>query len=170
MPLIIVIKAKCKSSETIHQILNKRQAEFKGVDHQIDTYFNVNNGRLKLREGNIENHLIHYLRPNEAGPKKSEVVLFKSDPASTLKDILKIACGVLVTVDKKRAIYFIGNVKFHLDEVKELGSFLEIEAIDMYGNIGEEELLKQCKFYMDLFRVEHEDLVDLSYSDLLLKK
>jgi hypothetical protein len=40
----------------------------------------------------------------------------------------------------------------------------------MYGNIAEEELLKQCKFYMDLFRVEHEDLVDLSYSDLLLKK
>ena len=58
MPLNIEIKAKCQVPEKIHQILRKKEAEFKGIDHQIDTYFNVNDGRLKLREGNIENHLI----------------------------------------------------------------------------------------------------------------
>ena len=35
-------------------------------------------------------------------------------------------------MDKKREIYFIHNVKFHIDNVKNLGTFIEIEAIDEY--------------------------------------
>jgi predicted adenylyl cyclase CyaB len=73
-----------------------------------------------------------------------------------------------VIVDKQRAIYFIGNVKFHIDEVKELGSFLEIEAIGEYGE--EKQLDEQCKYYMDVLQVVNEDLIPESYSDLLLKK
>jgi len=41
--------------------------KFQGLDHQIDTYFNVQKGRLKLREGNIENSLINYDRKNVSG-------------------------------------------------------------------------------------------------------
>ena len=170
MPLNIEIKAKCENPEKIHEILRSRNAEFRGVDRQIDTYFKVNHGRLKLREGNIENHLIHYLRSNQAGPKKSEVILFKSDPKSTLKSVLETACEVLTVVDKKRSIYFIENVKFHVDDVRNLGSFVEIEAIDKNGSIGEEKLTEQCQFYMDLFEIKNEDLVEISYSDLLMKQ
>lgn len=168
MPLNVEIKARCNSPEKIHQILKAQNAEFKGIDHQIDTYFKVNSGRLKLREGNIENHLIHYIRSNQAGPKKSEVILFKSDPKSNLKEILTTACGELTVVDKKRAIYFIGNVKFHVDEVTKLGSFVEIEAIDREGHLSEKELTQQCEYYMNLFGIEENDLIEFSYSDLLL--
>ena len=41
--------------------------KFIGEDHQADTYFNVEKGRLKLREGNIENSLIYYERKDVAG-------------------------------------------------------------------------------------------------------
>ena len=41
----------------------------------MDTYFGVPEGRLKLRQGNIENSLIAYRRPNQAGPKTSDVTL-----------------------------------------------------------------------------------------------
>lgn len=145
-----------------------RRANFKGIDHQIDTYFKIGSGRLKLREGNIENFLIFYERENKAGPKKSKIILFKSEPRSPLKEILKKALGILTIVDKKREIYFIDNVKFHLDRVKGLGSFIEIEAIDRNGSIGKKKLLEQCQFYLKLFNIKKKDLIPDSYSDLLL--
>ena len=61
----IEIKAKSDNQTMIREILTSKNADFKGIDHQIDTYFNVNFGRLKLREGNIENHLIHYQREDK---------------------------------------------------------------------------------------------------------
>src|SRR3989344_4447697 len=166
----IEIKAECRYQDKIRDILKLRGADFKGTDHQIDTYFKVNYGRLKLREGNIENYLIYYDREDKTGPKQSNVILYKTNPDSTLKDLLTKSLDILVTVDKQREIYFINNVKFHLDDVKDLGKFVEIEAIDKEGKIGKENLLVQCQLYMDLFDIKGGDLISNSYSDLLLNK
>ena len=129
--LLIEIKARCSTPLSIQAILKAHNARFIGLDHQIDTYFRVPNGRLKLREGNIENSLIHYNRANQSGPKQSDVTLLKSpNEIATLKKILSDSVGILAVVDKKREIYFIENVKFHLDKVVGLGHFVEIEAIN----------------------------------------
>lgn len=164
----IEIKARCENQDKIRKILKSRNADFKGIDHQIDTYFKTNNGRLKIREGNIENYLIFYERENISGPKQSKVNLFTSDPNSSLKDILIQSWGILVVVDKHREIYFIDNIKFHVDTVTDLGNFIEIEAIDKDGIIGKEKLLAQCQEYLDLFGVQEINLITGSYSDLLL--
>ena len=74
----------------------------------------------------------------------------------------------MVVVKKKREIYFIENVKFHLDDVNGLGTFVEIEAIDSAGSLEKERLLEQCNYYLKLFEIKNEDLVAESYSDLLL--
>lgn len=168
--LNIEIKAKCNDHEKIRSILKSRNANLKGTDHQIDTYFKVNNGRLKLREGNIENFLVFYEREDKEGPKQSDVILFKSDPNSSLKEILLNSLGALVVVDKQREIYFIENVKFHIDTVKNLGTFMEIEAIDSNGSFRKEKLLEQCENYLQLFDIPKSDLISVSYSDLLLQK
>jgi len=165
--LNVEIKARCDQADKIKAILNNRNAQFIGIDHQVDTYFRVNEGRLKLREGNIENTLIHYLRPDQAGPKQSQVELYHPKPDANLKRVLQKALGVMTVVDKHRAIYFIDNVKFHVDEVKGLGAFVEIEAIDKTGAISSEKLLEQCNFYLDLFEIKTEDLIDGSYSDMI---
>jgi adenylate cyclase, class 2 len=164
----IEIKAKCSDPEKIRKILKSGDARFSGTDHQIDTYFNVSHGRLKLREGNIENALIHYLRVNSDEPKESDVLLYENGKNGLLKDLLTRALGVLVAVDKERDIYFIDNVKFHLDTVKELGTFLEIEAIGK-EDAEHENLMQQCKFYLNLFGISKDDLIPYSYSDMLLK-
>ena len=91
-----------------------------------------------------------------------------SDPS--LKQILVTALGVKAVVDKKRKIYFIDNVKFHFDTVKELGTFVEVEAIDKNGNIGLDTLIKQCDEYKALFRLQDDQFIAESYSDLLLAK
>lgn len=167
---IVEIKAQCEAPNDIRNILKERGAEFKGIDHQIDTYFNVPKGRLKLREGNIELTLIHYHRPNQAGPKLSEVSLYKPKADPALKAVLTSAIGVLTVVDKQREIYFIDNVKFHIDVVQGLGNFMEIEAIDEEDKFTNEELLNQCQHYMALFGIQETNLIDLSYSDLILGK
>ena len=168
MPVNIEIKARCQDPEKAKEILLRLNAEYKGRDHQIDTYFNVASGRLKLREGNIENNLIYYHRDDQHGPKRSEVILYPSGDHPGLKEILNKVLGRKVIVDKQRDIYFIDNVKFHIDNVKDLGSFLEIEAI---GEEGEEEKLnQQCEYYMRLLHLGKQDLLPNSYSDLLMNK
>ena len=173
--LLIEIKARCPAPLSIQAILKAHNARFIGLDHQIDTYFRVPNGRLKLREGNIENALIHYNRANQSGPKQSDVTLLKSpNEIATLKKILIDSVGILAVVDKKREIYFIENVKFHLDNVVGLGNFVEIEAINSEnvdnteGVLSPEVLHAQCRFYMSLFDIQESDLLTNSYSDMVM--
>lgn len=170
MPLNFEFKARCSDIIKAEQTLLQKQPRFVGEDHQIDTYFNVPNGRMKLREGNIENALIHYIRQNAAGAKQSDVLLYHHQPAPQLKQILTTALGVKIVVDKRRKIYFIDNVKFHFDSVAALGTFLEVEAIDHDGSISIETLKEQCHFYAALLGVQEHDYMTGSYSDMLMEK
>lgn len=165
--LNIEIKARCANPDRVREVLRARNARFAGADHQIDTYFRVPDGRLKLRQGNIENALIAYRRPNQAGPKASEVALAPVSNGDDLRGVLETALGVLVVVDKKREIYYIENVKFHVDQVQGLGSFVEIEACGA-PDVDRDRLLAQCREYMELFGVGEQDLVERSYSDELI--
>ncbi|MCP4442531.1 MAG: CYTH domain-containing protein [Aureispira sp.] len=164
----VEIKARCHNHSELEQILLDHQARYVGQDHQIDTYFKVPKGRMKLREGNIENSLLHYHRPNTEEAKTSTIAYYKTDPDQGLKDVLLGALEELVVVDKKRKIFFIDNVKFHLDEVKDLGTFMEIEAIDQEGTIGEAKLQEQCQYYIKLLGISSDDFIAVSYSDILL--
>ncbi|AXY74231.1 CYTH domain-containing protein [Paraflavitalea soli] len=166
----IEIKARTEKTAQIRQYLLNRGAEFRGIDGQTDTYFNVPNGRLKLREGNIENNLIWYQRSNQAGPKQSDFILTPVPDAASLKQTLTNALGIKVTVVKKREIYFIGNVKFHLDELDGLGNFVEVEASNKTEDLPVEKLQEQCEYYRKAFEIKDEDLLQYSYSDMLLNK
>ena len=167
----IEIKARSDDASFIRNYLQQNNARFVGVDEQTDTYFNTSNGRLKMRQGSIENALIYYNRENKAGPKLSEVKLLPlNNDSDMLKELLTKAHGIKVIVKKKREIYFIDNVKFHIDEVEELGNFVEIEAIDADGSMGLETIKEQCYFYLQQFQIGEDDLLTHSYSDLLMNQ
>lgn len=166
----IEFKARVNNPDLAEKKLLTLIPEYKGEDNQTDTYFNVNEGRLKLREGNIENALIWYKREDIAGVKRSDIILYKHSPDKALKDILAKLHGVKVIIEKKRRIYFIDNVKFHFDTVVGLGNFMEAEAIDDSGKIGTEKLKQQCSFYVSFFGLNEDDFIKESYSDMLLKK
>ncbi len=170
MPINVEIKARCHDPAYVRQVLHEAGADFRGRDHQIDTYFLVPEGRLKLREGQIERNLIFYRRVDVPGPRRSEVYLYQPVQSAALHALLRAALGVRVVVDKLREIYFVDNVKFHIDEVKDLGSFVEIEAIDWDGTIGEVRLQVQCRHWMAQLGVQEEDLIEQSYSELLLAR
>ncbi len=171
MVLNIEIKARCPDPAPLREKLLAAGADFRGTDRQTDVYFRVPHGRLKLRRGPIENHLIHYFRADQAAAKASEVRLYDtSEDPGGLEGLLRTALGELVTVRKEREIYFLDNVKFHLDRVAELGTFVEIEAIDRDGSIGRAELARQCAHYQDSLGIAPADLLTHSYSDMLLAR
>ncbi len=163
-------KARCADIAAAEKKLLSLDPVFAGEDNQCDTYFNVPDGRLKLREGNIENALIFYKRENTAAAKLSTVLLYQHQPDQSLKEILTAALGVKVAVQKKRRIYFIENVKFHFDSIEGLGTFTEVEAIDGSGNIGLDKLKAQCGYYADFLGIQPADYIAESYSDMLMYK
>lgn len=163
-------KARCQNIAAAEAKLLTLHPLFHGEDNQCDTYFNVPHGRMKLREGNIENALIHYERMNTAGAKLSNVILYSHQPDASLKALLTVALGVKVVVQKKRRIYFIDNVKFHFDTLEGLGHFIEIEVIDRTGDVLVEKLQAQFDHYADFLGILPMDYLSHSYSDMLLER
>lgn len=144
-------------------------ADARGIDDQIDTYFQVPRGRLKVREGAIENALIAYERPDEPGAKPCDVRMTELDAGASgeLRELLEAAIPVRVRVRKRREILFIANVKFHLDEVEGLGAFVEIEA-QSRGGVPERPVLEaQAAEWRARLQIADSDLEPRSYSDLM---
>lgn len=112
--------------------------------------------------------MIWYKRENAADAKQSDIILYRHAPDAALKNILTKVHGVKVVVDKKRKIYFVENVKFHFDTVKDLGEFMEVEAIDETGTIGRGKLREQCDYYAAFFGITSEEFLQYSYSDMFL--
>ncbi len=165
----IEIKARTKRQNEIRRILEELGAVIRGIDHQTDTYFQVPRGRLKLREGTIENSLIYYDRPHIAGPGRSDVAMAHPGDAKALKEVLARSWGILCIVKKRREILFIDNAKFHIDEVDGLGGFVEIEIIDKNDAIDLRSLHAQCYHYMEVLGVTEPELVACSYADLIME-
>jgi adenylate cyclase, class 2 len=161
-------KAHLHDQAHVRATLKRLRARFLGTDHQVDTYFRVPSGRLKVREGRLENSLIHYRRTNTARARRSTVEMMLLPRRNSVRAILSRALGVWAVVDKRREIYFVGNVKIHLDRVRGLGTFVEVEASTRSGDIR--TVRAQAAKFQKLFAISPADIVPQSYSDLILEK
>ena len=140
---------------------------------QIDTYFAVPRGRLKLREiaGANPNdraaELIGYDRPDTAGPRWSAYHRIAVAPgdAAILKNALTATVSVRVVVAKEREVGVLSRTRVHLDRVEGLGCFVELETVvgpDEDG-AGADVELSQVTALLGLDRLEP---VAGSYADL----
>ena len=162
----ITIKAHCPDPQEVESILLEHNAVYKGLDVQTDTYYETDYGKLKHRQGNIENVLIHYNRERSEGARKTEVLLYLKNPGD---ETIQQVCGgkrVVAQIKKLRKIFFIDHVKFHIDKLEDKGNFVEIEVIDIDGFLGVDELHAQCNYYKGLLMIAEEDLINDSYIDL----
>ncbi|WP_430612067.1 class IV adenylate cyclase [Flavobacterium sp. JP2137] len=166
----VEFKARVEALDKYEQKLIALGATRIGVYHQVDTYFNATVARLKLRESDGQNSLIHYHRADTPTAKESDIIYYQHDPNPALKAILTTQLGVKVVVDKVRTIYAIDSVRFHLDVVQQLGIFIEVEAMLENPNHSQADLKAQCDRYFEHFELEKSQLVDRSYSDLVLAK
>ena len=121
----------------------RRLGEFRSMS-QVDTYFAVPTGRLKLREisdGDVRRaELIGYSRPDESGARWSEYCRADFEPSqiAPLIAMMKQTIGVRTTVRKQRDVVVTGRTRIHLDTVEGLGHFVELETVvgDEDGDAG----------------------------------
>lgn len=164
--LDVNVKARYANLKMAEQLLLSNGAHFVGEDIQVDTFYQVHVGKMKLREGTIENLITHYLREIVNGEWQTRVFVYEKFPPEELKKKLLGHLPVLSQVRKTRRIFFIGNVKFHLDRFDNGDSFVEIEAIDKLGTLGVDHIRRQADEFSKLLSIQSHDILTQSYVDL----
>lgn len=165
MPLNLELKIKVNSHKQIESALKKNGAEFKGILKQKDVYYKTKSGLLKLRIEGKSFTLIKYLR-DEKGKRWSNYELLDlrgKNPEKYLESILNIEA----VVEKKRKLYLYDNTRVHLDEVKELGNFLELETLLV---VGKSDATRRFNNVKQMLGIENHEQIHTSYRNLILKK
>jgi len=166
MPANIEIKAKIASLEDAETIARSIEASYQGEMHQLDTYFNVPEGRLKLREtGTQVAELIYYQRSEVSPSRLSAFVIYQTKDPALLKEILSRALGIRLAVSKKRRLFLFRGTRIHIDQVDKLGHFLEFESPLQAG--GSEEAGRIIDYLTEKFQIRPSDCILGSYADLL---
>jgi predicted adenylyl cyclase CyaB len=162
----IEIKARCPVLDTVRGQLAERGLMPVERMRQLDTYYAVPHGRLKLREVDGKPaELIQYNRPDAVAARPSDYVIAPVVEPSALKDALTRALGIRGIVEKQRELYLWGQTRIHLDEVAGLGSFLELETVIAGQTQAAAE--QECRAVQAALGIREEDLVSGSYADLL---
>jgi predicted adenylyl cyclase CyaB len=158
-------KARCPDPQEAVRRIRAAGARWAGREHQIDTYYRVGQGRLKIRETGPRAVLAWYFRGDALRSKRSDVLLLPLPEAQAAKQMLGRTLGVRVVVDKVRRIYLRDNVRVHLDDVRGLGKFVEIEAVGRAKDLP--RLRTQAEAMARVLGLRPSDLIRGSYSDLL---
>ena len=160
------LKVKVPSLDIVKQSL--AFAEFIENLHQKDTYYLIGRKRLKLREQKGVGELIYYVRENKGNSKESKYFRFNILPGLLpfTKILLGFFFGQKRIVEKERYLYLYRHTRIHLDNVKNLGEFLELETV-AYDNIPENLLLEEHEEVKRKLKLEPEQYISNSYSDLL---
>jgi predicted adenylyl cyclase CyaB len=165
--LNIELKARCDDLGRLRERCESLGAEGQEPERQIDTYFSVRHGRLKLRESlEAGAELIHYVREDAAGAQESHYEVYPVEDPEALKAMLTAALGVSVVVAKRRETLVIGSVRIHLDKVQGLGGFVEL-----HGTVDDPRELPmvadEVKGVQQALGIEPQSLVKESYAVLV---
>jgi len=166
----IEIKARVRDFHQLQELAGQLSDTPEELIRQEDIFFQVPKGRLKLRIFSpAEGELIYYQRNDQKGPKQSNYSITKTADPAGLKSSLAEALGILGVVRKERHLYLAGQTRIHLDEVEDLGHFLELEVV-MPPDQTVEEATQIAHGLMEKLAIRDKDLIDRAYIDLLIEK
>jgi len=167
MPRNVEIKARLAAPETTRRLVADAADGPPEPLEQTDTFFRAGTGRLKLRElGDGRAELIFYARPDTPDPAESRFERAAVADAPALRALLGSALGVAGTVRKRRLLYHIGRTRVHLDDVRGLGWFLELEVQLAEGEPAAAGV-REAEGLLRRLAVPREALVAEAYVDLL---
>lgn len=76
--------------------------------------------------------MIYYERPDIEGPKLSVYSKCNIPHGNDLLNVLTLSLGIKGVVKKTRHLYIHEHTRIHIDDVEELGKFIEIEVRDQF--------------------------------------
>lgn len=162
----VELKARCADLEAARGRAEALGARWAADLDQRDTFFRAGEGRLKLREhGDGTAELIAYRRPDVAAARASDYELCPVDGAAPLARVLAHALGTAGVVEKRRCLYLHGRTRIHLDRVRGLGDFVELETV--VGDQPETEARAELERIASALALRAEDVVAGAYVDLL---
>jgi predicted adenylyl cyclase CyaB len=162
------IKVPVSNEDVLKKIATIDTRPF-GLLHQVDTYFSVGKKRLKLREEDDQSYLVSYTRPNSPNSKFSRyhIIHIPTYLTALTKRVLALVFGVRVVVNKTRNLFICKHTRIHLDDVENLGKYVELETI--FGkDFNEGELRNEHRSIIQALGLNTSASVSESYSDLLL--
>ncbi|MFO7526338.1 MAG: class IV adenylate cyclase [Ignavibacteriaceae bacterium] len=166
MPRNLEIKIRLNSLKDIKQRLKSRRIGLKKILIQKDVYYSINNGLVKLRIENGQSSLIYYQR-NENSSKRWSDYEFVNLSNGNIEKFFSRIMKMEVVVSKVRELYLYKNTRIHLDRVKGLGSFIELETMVKNGLMDAQ---KRFNNIIKILELNTDDQIRASYRDLILKK
>jgi adenylate cyclase class 2 len=142
-------------------------AEDHGEIWQRDTYFQVSNGGLKLREERPgKPHLIQFERADEPQQRESRYRIIGVENGPMLSAALAAAIGCRVVVAKRRRLFLWRDVRIHLDNVEQLGRFIELEAVALPDSdlVHEHRLVAELR---EALAITDDRLIAIGYAEQL---
>ncbi len=166
MPTNLELKIHLDNPDRVMEKIQIINSEYKGELNQTDVYYRYKKGLLKLRTENGSQTLIKYNRNEDTGSRWSDyqlISLENNNAREYLDDILETE----TVVEKRRQLYLFDNTRIHLDTVKDLGSFLELETLVINGKDDAE---KRFNKIIGLLGLDTQKEIRRSYRDLMLEK
>jgi predicted adenylyl cyclase CyaB len=166
--------------EILTKVLISAGAEYIGDSKQADIYFNVP-GRdsfsskecLRIRESETKKE-ITYKPPTESFDMnkgffaKKEVNLAIQDIEIAKVLLINIGCTVLTEVKKERKRFSLDKFKIFIDNVLNVGLFLEIEIMDYPDNI--KHGIREIDALVDSLEIGDYTVENKPYRDLVMEK
>jgi adenylate cyclase class 2 len=165
----IELKARDRDRAASLAICRALGAEDSGEIAQRDTYFEVAHGGLKLREEQPGRpHLIQFDRADEPQQRESRYRIIEVSDGEALCAALAATIGIRGIVIKRRRLLLWRSVRIHLDEVEQLGTFIELEAVAPPDSDLDHEH-KLIAHLRDSLGITDERLVAFGYAEQLIR-
>lgn len=165
MPKNIEIKVPINNLKKILIRIKNLPAERIYSSQQIDVYFQNEKGRLKVRDSNGEKSVIFYDRIEDGRERWSKFYFIKINEPNEWVKFFDLFMERLITVKKHRTLFHYKNTRIHVDQIKNLGNFIELETkMNSSRKTAREEFDYLCK-HLEL--ATGEQIIN-SYSDMIL--
>ncbi|MCC6323216.1 class IV adenylate cyclase [Candidatus Nomurabacteria bacterium] len=176
----IEVKAKITDKETLMKKLVDLGCTFDISKYQIDKVYFPNN--IKFTGGNIVGQNILRIRTETIGDKTKSLFALKysptqaldkiekefeiSDPIQMHESILMLGYYLFVEVKKNRIVGKYKDYEICIDEVEDLGSFIEVEKL-VEENIDSVQIFQELYEFLEGLNVDPKQNVSQGYDILL---
>jgi len=158
------LKIQINNPVNLIEKATKVGARFEKELNQKDIYYRSDSGLLKLRLQNGRAELIQYKRDEKNPERWSEYYVLQITDKSAESFFEKLF-SIEAVVEKTRLLYIYKKTRIHLDKVRDLGDFLELESV---VNQNEDESKSEFDEVVKLLSLDTSKQIKKSYRDLIL--